>query len=195
MAPHTITFPPPNLSTCWTQFAAKRSLQRLYTLALPSARWRRKPDSSLNQTFLQRWSGHTLCVWDHWTLFWQCCAVRTTTRTGRLVLIPASRRRFRTVCWEILRNPGITDAVDAAVSNLWRKRMNRSCAGDVTRGRPDLGRSRVDPCCWKRFHKRNMVLCETFRTVATVCCDSPACNRQMMLLRWASVWRGWSALC
>ena len=33
----------------------------------------------------------------------------------------------------------------------WRSRMKRSCAGVVTRGRPDLGASAVEPDCRKRF--------------------------------------------
>ena len=40
---------------------------------------------------------------------------------GRLVLIPASRRRLRIVWSEILRCPGIAAAVDVAVVNLSRK--------------------------------------------------------------------------
>jgi hypothetical protein len=47
--------------------------------------------------------------------------VKTTALTGRLALIPASRRRLRTVWSEILRCPGIAAAVDVAVVNLSRK--------------------------------------------------------------------------
>jgi hypothetical protein len=48
-------------------------------------------------------------------------AGQTTALTGRLALIPASRKRLRTVWSEILRCPGIAAAVDVAVVNLSRK--------------------------------------------------------------------------
>ena len=67
------------------------------TLALPSARRNKNLDSSLNQTVLQRCCGLTRCVWAHWSLFWRCRWFKLTPRTGRLALIPAYRRRFRTV--------------------------------------------------------------------------------------------------
>jgi hypothetical protein len=117
--------PHPNLSTSWIQLLAKRSFRRRYTLALPSPRFNRNRDSSLNQTVLQRCCGHTLCVQTHWSRTWRCRQVKTTALTGRLALIPASRRQLRTVCSEILCCPGIAAAVDVAVVNLSRKWRNR----------------------------------------------------------------------
>ena len=65
------------------------------------------------------------CVRTHWSRTWRCRRVKTTALTGRLALIPASRRRLRTVWSEILRCPGIAAAVDVAVVNLSRKWRNR----------------------------------------------------------------------
>jgi hypothetical protein len=118
IAPHIITLPPPNLSASWMQFAAKRSFRLLYTLALPSARCSRDLDSSLNQTDLHRCWGHTLCVCAHWSLFWRCYWFKTTVLTWRLALIPASCRRFLTVCSEILSTPGIFDAVNVHLADV-----------------------------------------------------------------------------
>ena len=125
IAAHIITLPPPNLSTSWIQLLAKRSFRLRYTLALPTPRFNRNRDSSLNQTVLQRCCGHTLCVRTHWSRTWRCRQVKTTALTGRLALIPASRRQLRTVCSEILCCPGIAAAVDVAVVNLSRKWRNR----------------------------------------------------------------------
>ena len=89
------------------------------------------------------------------------------------------------------------EAVDVAVvvlSRRWRNRMLRSCAGVVTRGLPDRGRSRVDPCCWWRFHSLVMVLGWTFTALATSDRDSPASKRPMALLRCASVSLGVTVL-
>ena len=55
--------------------------------------------------------------------------------------------------------------------------MKRSCAGVVTRGRPDVGASAVEPDCRKRFQSLLMVLCDTFRACATSACLWPACKR------------------
>jgi hypothetical protein len=111
IAPHIITLPPPNLSASWMQLTAKRSFRLLYTLALSSARCSKNLGSSLKQTDLHHCWGHTLCVCAHWSLFWQCCWFKTTAITGRLALIPASRRRFLIVWSEILRTPGIVEVL------------------------------------------------------------------------------------
>ena len=50
---HTMTLPPPKLSTSWTQEEEKRSFRRLYTRILPSRFCSRKRDSSLNQIIRQ----------------------------------------------------------------------------------------------------------------------------------------------
>jgi hypothetical protein len=100
------------------QLAAKRSLRRLFTIALPSAHCSGNHDSSLNQTVPQRWCGHTLCLWAHWSLFWRWRCVRTTAFTDRPVLIPASLKRLRTVWSEILSPPDIAEAVEDAVINI-----------------------------------------------------------------------------
>lgn len=52
-----------------------------------------------------------------WSLCWRCCRFKPTTLTGRLARIPASRSWFLTVCSEILRPPGINEAVEVAVLN------------------------------------------------------------------------------
>jgi hypothetical protein len=194
IAAHIITLPPPNLSTSWIQLLAKCSFRRRYTLALPSPRFNRNRDSSLNQTVLQRCCGHTLCVRTHWR------RVKTTALTGRLALIPALRRRLRTVWSEILRCPGIAAAVDVTVVNLsrkWRSRIWRSWAGVVTLGRPNRGRSCVEPCCWYLSQRWEMLLWETFSTLDTCVWVSLACNRPIALLRWSSLRRGvsWIVQC
>ena len=168
IAAHIITLPPPNLSTSWIQLLAKRSFRRLYTLALPSPRFNRNCDSSLNQTVLPCCCSHTLCVRTHCSRTLRCRRVKTTALTGRLALIPASRRRLRTVWFEILRYPGIATAVDAAVVNLsrkWRHRIWRSWAGVVTLGRPGHGLSCVGPCCWYLSQRREMLLKSTSNDV------------------------------
>ena len=56
----------------------------------------------------------------------------------------------------ILLRPGILLAVKVAVlsrSRRWTTRMYLSWWLDVTRGRPDRGRSLVVPNCWYRLHK------------------------------------------
>ena len=103
--------------------------------------------------------------------------------------------RLRTVWSEILRWPGIAAAVDVVVVNLsrkWRNRTWRSWAGVVTLGRPDRGRSCVEPCCWYLSQRREMLLWETFSTLDTCVRVSPAWNRPIALLRWCSLRRGMS---
>ena len=184
-----MTLPLPNLSTSRTQLAAKRSLWHLYTWHLPSWRRSKNLDSSLNQTRLQRCWGHT----HHWRRRRRCCCVKMTPRTGRLAWRPASRRRFRTVWSDIPRTPGNAVAVEVAVvvlSRRWRTRMYRSWAAVVTRGLLDLGRSRVDPCCWYRSHSLVIVLGDTLNALATANLPSPACKRPTALFLCASLSRG-----
>jgi hypothetical protein len=106
------------LSASWMQFAVKRSFRLLYTMALPSARCSRNLDHHWTNQFSIA-ARAILCVsvpTAHLSLFWRCCWFKTTalTVTGRFALIPASRRRFLTVWSEILRTPGIVDAVHVA---------------------------------------------------------------------------------
>ena len=161
IAAHIITLPPPKLSTSTTQFWAKRSLRRLYTLIRPSlfSNWKR--DSSLNHTLLQFCRFQTRTVLHHRTLAWRSQSLKVAPRYGRLARNPCLRSRFRTVCPEILRSPGMRFGVTVAATVLfrrWSNRMYQSWAAVVTRGRPERGRSSVVPFCWYRCQRREIVL-------------------------------------
>ena len=108
------------------------------------------------------------------------------SKCGLLGLMPCGRRRLRTVCELVLRNPGIPAAVvDAAAVRFrrWKTQMYRSCPGVVMRGLPLLWRSFVEPVCWNLFHRLEMVLWLTFRVRVTSCRDSPAWRRPIAIFR------------
>ena len=117
IATHTMTLPPPKLSTSWTQKEEKRSFRLLYTRILPSRCYSRKRDSSLNQILRQCWNVQPL------NLLHQ-------RPSGSNVILS------KPVCELILRNSGIqTAVVDAATVRFrrWKTRMYRSCPGVAMR--------------------------------------------------------------
>lgn len=79
--------------------------------------------SLLNQTVRQHCCGHTLWVWDHWSLFRWCCNVKTIPQTGLHALIPKSRNPL----WTVLCISEIADAVDDAIIKHGRRWRSGIC--------------------------------------------------------------------
>mgnify|MGYP003685475879 CR=1 FL=1 len=142
--------PPAESITAWRRFDKLLWNDNMYVIWLPTSlricrlpgySWQKKTFISptvklllynlrvVTGTWIHRWtilfSSTVVTIldafWAHWSLFWQCRWFKLTPRTGRLALIPASRRRFWTVWSEILCCPGMDEAVEVAVVKLSRK--------------------------------------------------------------------------
>ena len=167
MPTHTMTLPPPNKHRSITQLWWKRSPTRRYTLERPSLLSRWNLDSSVKRIRAQSCCVcMCMCLLHHpnRATRWRCC------RTGRRGRMPCSRNRSRTVRGLILLRPGVLLAAKEAVlsrSRRWTTRVYVSWRIDVTRGRPDRGRSLVAPNCWYRLHKASTVFLWTPNCVTT----------------------------
>lgn len=92
----------------------------------PSHLWRRKRDTSLNQSRHQFLKVQTINVWNQRTRTHMCTWVKTGPIYGILVRIPRRRRLLRTVWVEILRKPRIPAAVVELVTGrlgIWNTRI------------------------------------------------------------------------
>ena len=188
MPPQTITEPPPNRSRSTTQASTKRSPRRRYTRRRPSARWRVNLDSSVKRTRLHCLIGNSLgaCAVNHAIRRNLRAWVRGRPTYGRRARRPISRNRLPTVFGEICRLcvPTVLRAVSVAVRWRFRKCARRivlSWRRDVTRGRPDRGRSAKCPVSLKRLTRRSIVETLTPKWLATCCCLWPCISNAIAL--------------
>ena len=184
MPPHTMTLPPRSITQRWW----KRSPTRRYTLERPSLLSRWNLDSSVKRIRAQSCCVKYMCFLHqvHRVTRWRGC--RTGRIAGRRGRMPRARNRLRTVRGLILLRPGIRLAAKEAVlshSRRWTTRVYVSQRIDVTRGRPDRGRSLVAPNCWYRLHKASTVFRWTSNCVATSVWRTPPSN--MLTARHLSV--------
>ena len=194
--PHTITDPPPYLSLSKSQASANRSPRRRYRRRRPSARKRVNRDSSMKKTRLHCLIGKRLGA----------CAVTQAIRRarrarlsgkptfGRRARRPNSRNRFLTVFGWIRRLwlPTVFTAVSMALRwrlRRWARRMALSWRCDVTRGRPDRGRSATSLVSLRRRTRRSMVETCTPKCLATYCCLCPWISNAVAWPLWTSVSR------
>ena len=113
---------------------------------------------------------------------------------GRRARRPNSRYRFLRVFWWIRRLwlPTVFTAVSVAVRwrlRRWARRMALSWRCDVTRGRPDRGRSATRPVSLRRRTRRSVVETCTPKCLATCCCLCPCISNAIAWPLWTSVSR------
>ena len=119
------------------------------------------------------------------------CLGQSRPTYGRRARRPISRNRLQTVFREICRLcvPTVLRAVSVAV-RWFRKCARRivlSWRRDVTRGRPDRGRSAKCPVSLKRLTRRSIVETLTPKWLATYCCLWPCISNANALPLWTSV--------
>ena len=113
---------------------------------------------------------------------------------GRRARRPNSRNRFLTVFRWIRRLwlPNVFTAVSVAVRwrlRRWARRMALSWRCDVTRGRPDRGRSATLPVSLRRRTRRFMVETCTPKCLANCCCLCPCISNAIASPLWTCVSR------
>ena len=145
-------------------------------------------DSSVKRTRLHYLIGNSLgaCVVNHAIRRNLRAWVRGRPTYGWWARRPISRNRLPTVFREICRLcvPTVLRAVSVAVRWRFRKCVRRivlSWRRDVTRGRPDSGRSAKCPVSLKPLTRRSIVEMLTPKWLATCCCLWPCISNAIAL--------------
>ena len=148
-------------------------------------------DSSVKRTRLHCLIGNSLgaCAVNHAIRRSLRAWVRGRPTYGRRARRPISRNRLQTVFGEICRLcvPTVLRAVSVAVRWRFRKCARRivlSCRRNVTRGRPDRGRSAKCPVSLKRLTRRSIVETLTPKWLATCCCLWPYPSEHLSIVPW-----------